>query len=278
MPDSHAKQLAIAGVTPLATKGNISLPYHRQALIISFRNPGRWEEIIMSDIEHVKKTLNLVLDQVQDLERQVIDKKKTANDLCRLIQQPLIFQGVDSFSGFTVRSDEYYGKQIVEVIRSILEKRKAANLGAASVAEIHDSMLAGGYQFQTQNSSYARRGIYSVLAGNDVFHRLPNGRTGLAEWYPAARTAQEQNGGKRKTGHKAAGAKRRAKPKPGANGPKKTRLEGIRELLRKNGPMHRKEIREKTGFPEGTIAFLLKEKNFKHESDGRWSLRDEKAK
>jgi hypothetical protein len=243
--------------------------------------PSDRRDLIMSDIEYVKKTLTLVLSQVQDLERQLVDKKKTANDLCRIIQQPPMFDGVSaSPSGFAVRPDEYYGMQALDVIRSILEKRKTANLGAATIAEIHEAMLAGGYQFQTQKAANAKRGLYSLVAVNAIFHRLPNGRIGLTEWYPHARAASEQNGGKQKTRRNTVRARPKAKGRSPAGGPggaQKTRLTVLRDLLRTNGPMHRNEIREKSGFPEGTVAYLLNEKNFKHESDGRWAVKDEGA-
>jgi hypothetical protein len=233
-------------------------------------------------VEHVKKTLDLILEQAQDLQRQLIEKQRMANELCRILQTPSVFQNIEaSSSSFIVRPDEYYGKPIADVIRSILEKRKSANLGAATVAEIHDAMLAGGYEFQTENPAYARRGLYSVLAANEEFHRLPNGRYGLKQWYPTARAAGEQNGGKQKLGGKRAKPKRKSKSALGVDelhpeeSRAKTRLEEVRELLRTNGPMHRKEIREKSGLPEGTVAFLLNKKNFKHDSDGRWTLKDE---
>ena len=90
-------------------------------------------------------------------------------------------------SGFRLRSDEYYGRPAVDVIRTILEKRKRANLGAATVSEIYNAMVAGGYQFQTDNDTYAKRGIYSIIARESVFHQIPGGGVGLASWYPAAK-------------------------------------------------------------------------------------------
>lgn len=155
--------------------------------------------------EHVEKTLNLVVAQVEELERQVADKKRTANDLCRLLQQPPMFGDVESVnSSMATRPDEFYGREMPEVIRTVLEKRKRANLGAATVSELYDAIVKGGFHFQTTNAAYAKRGIYSVLASNDGFHKLPDGRYGLIIWYPAARSAGIPNGigakGKRKRG------------------------------------------------------------------------------
>ena len=230
----------------------------------------------MSSEEHVEKTLELILIQIQDLERQAAEKKKTANDLSRILQRPVIFQSVDtSASSAAALPGEYYGRQMPEVIQAILEKRKLANLGSASVAEIYNAMIKGGYYFQTKNPDYAKRGIYGVLAGADgPFHRLPDGRYGLKQWYPAAKFKGELNGTERKNERKSKKHKKGAKRNHQTGSKRKTRLEQVRELLA-NGPMSRKDIRDKSGLPEGTVAYLLNEDNFKHLEDGQWDLRDE---
>jgi len=40
-----------------------------------------------------------------------------------------------------------------------------------------------------------------------------------------------------------------------------TRLEQLRKFLAENGPASRRDIREKSGLPMGTIAYLLKAEN-----------------
>jgi hypothetical protein len=143
--------------------------------------------------EHVYKTLEMLMGQLQELERQVSEKKRTVNDLHRLLGQPIVFQDVDTVSvSLSTLPDEYYGRPMPEVIRTILEKRKRANLGAATAGEIQEAMNAGGYEFQTANPLHAKRGIYSVLGG-DEFHRLPDGRYGLRSWYPAVKTANKKS-------------------------------------------------------------------------------------
>src|SRR5437016_5969573 len=141
----------------------------------------------MPETNPVAQTLEIVLKQLQDLDRQATEKKRTANDLCRILERPALFADIETVaSGVSTRPDEYYGRPAIDVIRSILEKRHQANLGAASVNEIYDAMIAGGYAFQTANDAHAKRGIYSVV-GDSQFHRLPGGRVGLAAWYPAIR-------------------------------------------------------------------------------------------
>jgi hypothetical protein len=168
----------------------------------------------MQSNDHVQETIKMVAEQVTDLKRQLSVKMRTANDLCALNGQPPMYADIDGDEpSISTTPDEYYGKTTPEVIRTILEKRKRANLGAASVAEIHVAMVAGGFQFQAAKESYARRGIYGILAQYPDFHRIPDGKYGLTSWYPAAKTKTQPAPRKPQ---KAAGAKtvKKEKPKP----------------------------------------------------------------
>ena len=141
-------------------------------------------------LDHVQKTLDMVLNDLRELQKQTANKMKTANSLCGLLDQPPMFQDVElSDSVLTIQPDEFYGKQMTEVVHTLLEKRKRTNLGVATVAEIYDGMIQGGFHFQTKNPVYAKRGIYGTLSREaGSFHKLPDGRYGLPEWYPAARS------------------------------------------------------------------------------------------
>jgi hypothetical protein len=158
---------------------------------------------MMAETDHVQKTIDLIVAQVQELERQVAEKMRTANDLARIVDRPPLYRhGDNNPLGTSTLPDEYYGRQMPDVIRDILRKRKQANLGAATAAEIYEAMKAGGYHFQTQNDAYAKRGIYGQLAAGEEFHRLPGGQYGLREWYPNAKIDKTPNrkNGKRKRG------------------------------------------------------------------------------
>lgn len=66
-----------------------------------------------------------------------------------------------------------------------LERRQTANLGPATVGDIYDALVAGGYKFEAKNDDYAKRGLYQALTKNvAMFHRLPNNMYGLLAWYP----------------------------------------------------------------------------------------------
>lgn len=52
-----------------------------------------------------------------------------------------------------------------------------------------------------------------------------------------------------------------------------TRKGALINLLKSEGPLHRRDILTKTNFPVGTIAYLLNDKEtFTHRRDGRWDL------
>jgi len=135
----------------------------------------------------VLSTIELVRAQVADLDQQLLEKKRMVNDLCKLAGRPPIYGDADLKSrvgGRATRPDEYYGKPQASVVRTILEKRALAGLGAATVNEIYDEMLAGGFHFGGKNDDNNKRGLYISLGKNTTtFHKLPNGTYGLVEWY-----------------------------------------------------------------------------------------------
>ncbi len=153
----------------------------------------------MSDV--IDGSIKLIQGKIQELERELSDKKRVVNDLCSIDGRPPIYADLTMSSTIaSIRSDEFYGKALATVVRLILEKRAAANMGAATVSEIYEAMMQGGYQFDAKNDENAKRGLYISLAKNTtVFHKLPNGTYGLVHWYPAmkpraAREAQEPSG------------------------------------------------------------------------------------
>ncbi len=153
-------------------------------------------------VASVIKTIEMVQGQIREVEDQLRDKKRMVNDLCRLAGRDPLYSDADTgASGVvaSIRSDEFYGKPLATVVRSVLEKRGAANLGAASVAEIYDAMVQGGYEFKGKNDDNNKRGLYISLGKNtSTFHKLPNGNYGLLEWYPTAKEKKDENGNGKK--------------------------------------------------------------------------------
>ncbi|MBI1830369.1 MAG: hypothetical protein HYR84_02825 [Planctomycetes bacterium] len=94
-------------------------------------------------------------------------------------------------SGGPLRGDEYFGQPLQTVVREVLVSRKSSNLGPASVAEIYSAMLGGGYQFESRDEENAKRGLRISLTKNSAtFTKLPGGKYGLREWYPAIKDSK----------------------------------------------------------------------------------------
>jgi hypothetical protein len=135
--------------------------------------------------EHVQLTLGDVLAEITALETQVSEKKKLANMLSRMAGVGQPFQDVETSSASAIRPDEFYGRPLATAVEEVLVRRKRAGLGAATVAEIYESLKQGGFFFNTKNDDNAKRNLYDKLSKNPKFHRLPNGSNyGLTSWYP----------------------------------------------------------------------------------------------
>jgi len=146
--------------------------------------------------EHVLATIEELRSHIRDMERELAETKRTANVLCKRIHREPIYKDTEPAHPLTsLRTDEFYGKPLASVVRTILERRAAADLGAASVEAIFAAMKAGGYLFDAKSDGTAKRALSISLAKNtSTFHRLPNGDFGLLEWYPNIPTKARANG------------------------------------------------------------------------------------
>jgi len=57
-----------------------------------------------------------------------------------------------------------------------------------------------------------------------------------------------------------------------------TRKGAVVKLIQEHGPLLRKEIIEMTGFPLGTLAYVLNDKNLFCNKDGKWDLVSRESK
>ncbi|MCI0637722.1 MAG: hypothetical protein L0Y72_08870 [Gemmataceae bacterium] len=143
--------------------------------------------------DHVERTIETVLAQISELERQASEHKKTVNGLCQLLSRPPMFPDVDPSSRAPLRDDQFYGKPLATAVQEVLERRNLSGQGAATVAEIYEVLVRGGFHFATKNAENAKRNLYAKLAKNPKFHKLPNGSYGLTEWYPHARKSRDEH-------------------------------------------------------------------------------------
>ncbi len=130
--------------------------------------------------------------KLREQEQGVIKTKLGINFLCEEAGKPPMFRAaelqVGSGVALSIRSDQFYGQPLATCIRQVLEMRKALNQGPATVNEIYDALIEGNYQFDTKNEDNAKRGLRVSLTKNNVtFHKLPDGKFGLLEWYPMAK-------------------------------------------------------------------------------------------
>jgi hypothetical protein len=120
------------------------------------------------------------------------------NSLSKLIGREPIYTSVEpAHAGTVLRTDEFYGKALTAVARTLLERRNAAGLGAVSVDALYSDLVRGGFQFDAKNEANAKRSLAIQLAKNSyLFHRLPNGDWGLVNWYEKLPAKTKANGNK----------------------------------------------------------------------------------
>lgn len=142
--------------------------------------------------EHFRTTITVLQGEIAKLQEKIRGHKKIINHLCTEMGDDPLYRDADedTTAGSTAtRSDEFYGAPLATAVRTILERRKRANLGAATVPEIYKVMKDGGFHFEAKNEANAQRSLHIAMAKNTTtFHRLPNSnKYGLREWYPAIR-------------------------------------------------------------------------------------------
>lgn len=131
--------------------------------------------------------------EVTTLETELRKKKETVNTLCGVAGRAPAYAIASEEAAVptNIRPDQFYGQPLASAVRTILDMRKQQNLGAATVNEIYEMLVAGGYQFNTKTEEVARQSLRNSLSKNTVtFHKLPNGRFGLLGWYPNAKTSK----------------------------------------------------------------------------------------
>jgi hypothetical protein len=158
----------------------------------------------MSD--HIRKTIEDALEELRKRENLVIESKRFINQLCAFGKlQPMYPEAegdnvLGGGSSVIVRRNAFYGKPLATCVREILEMRKRAGHGEATLDEIMAALREGSYDLDgiTKDEDGQKRGVAISLAKNAVvFHKLPNGDWGLTEWYPnvkKSRTEKPQTG------------------------------------------------------------------------------------
>lgn len=149
----------------------------------------------MSD--HLLKTIEIFEKKLIDQLAIARSTKQLINQLCLEAGMPARYSdaALNEKAGpnLKIKSDQFYGQPQATCIREILEMRRALDQGPATINEIYDSLVEGGFAFDTKNDDNAKRGLRISIAKNSaLFHKLPNGKIGMLEWYPKAKSAPKK--------------------------------------------------------------------------------------
>jgi len=146
----------------------------------------------------VDQTIAMFQAKLKQIEREAAKVRSAINLTCEIHGRPPLYASEDDGDGgdsigLSIRSDQFYGQPLAAAIRTVLEMRKKLNSGPATVNEIYNSLMDGGFAFETKNEDNAKRGLRVSLSKNSVtFHKLPNGKIGLLEWYPNAKAPKKK--------------------------------------------------------------------------------------
>jgi len=172
-----------------------------------------------------EKTINDLVAKIGERMQPIIADMRIVNGLCAHAGIPPRYPDIESDAArgaLAVKRDQFHAKPLATAVREYLDLRGPSDrggLGAATVNEIYDALISGGYKPETSDETNAKRGLRIALTKNSyLFYRVssagPAGGTyGLLEWYPNAKQQQgddKPRGAKRKRGrppkakHKAA--------------------------------------------------------------------------
>ena len=144
--------------------------------------------------DELKQAIEVMERRLAEQVAKVASTKKLINELCAEAGEAPRYADVSTDAGpGRFRSDQFYGQPLSSAVREIMEIRKAGGLGAASVNEIYDALIKGGFHFDAKGDENAKRSLRISLTKNSaMFHRIPNGQYGLLSWYPAVKPTKDK--------------------------------------------------------------------------------------
>jgi hypothetical protein len=165
--------------------------------------------------EHFQQSIDALTAKIEQEEqtflRSLIRRKILVNELCAEAGVPARFPDVNVGANLDtsldpvrltasatvspgVKSDEFFGKSLSGSIKRVLELRKGAGQGPATVEEIYRVLMQGGYSFPSRSPEPNIQGLTVSIGKNSaMFVKLPNGQIGLKEWYPQAQRLKLRN-------------------------------------------------------------------------------------
>jgi len=150
-------------------------------------------------MDHFDQSIAALRETLREHEEKVVETKRLINALADAAGRPPVFHDADlapKASMGSIQPDTFYGQPLNTSIRTVLEMRKAAGLGPASVRDIYDTLTSGGFEFPRAKSEKNAMDSLRISLGKSshTFHKLPNGSYGLLAWYPAVKTPKAKSG------------------------------------------------------------------------------------
>jgi len=146
-------------------------------------------------MNHAERTIADLEARLEKLDAESHKIKSAINCLCDVMDKPPKYEldeKPEQMGG--QRPDEYYGRPLATVVTEVLEQRRQAGYGSASLDEIYVQLIAGGFAFTGKSDGIKKRGLAIAMSKNRKFHKIKSNKTwGLAEWYPEVKEAKETN-------------------------------------------------------------------------------------
>jgi len=152
----------------------------------------------MSD-DPYESAINVLVGKIDERMQPILEDQRTVNRLCVLSGKAPLYPDADigRYGARAIKRDQFHGKPMATAVKQYLELRGSSDrggLGAATVNEIYDALIQGGYKPETSDAEYAKRGLRIALTKNSyLFYRVSSDRAeggstyGLLEWYPNAK-------------------------------------------------------------------------------------------
>jgi DNA mismatch repair ATPase MutL len=153
----------------------------------------------------LQQTISNLIAKIDERMKPIQDDMRMVNALCAHAKLPPHYRDVEVHSSkrsFAIHRDQYVGKAMATAVREFLEMRGPSDrggMGAATVNEIYEALIAGGYKPDTEDELNAKRGLRIALTKNSqTFYRVSQrgdaaGTYGLLEWYPNAKPQESDD-------------------------------------------------------------------------------------
>jgi len=157
-------------------------------------------------MDTIKAAIEEIEAQIAAKEAEILPLKDAVNRLYPLIgkEAPYSVDGlVASARSFrptlTFRPDQFYNRALAACVTEYFETRESAGLErTASVEDIYDGLVKGGYKFEAATGTEENKkiGVRTSLTKNTAqFCKVGDNLFGLKKWYPSPKTTRKPAAG-----------------------------------------------------------------------------------